>query len=78
MLSSRLEEPPLSSWSHPHDVYPLIVCSPAVPEAVSQQETWQYSSLPQATISLYSDLLSVLGTTHFAELLQKALSVEQV
>jgi hypothetical protein len=61
MLSSQLEEPPLSML-----------------EAVSQQATWQYSSLPQATISLYSDLLSVLGTTHFAELLQKALSVEQL
>ena len=78
MLLSHLEQPALPSLSLSLTQIDLNILSLTVMEAVSQQTLWQYTCLPQSIISLYSDLLSVLGTAHFIELLQKALSVEQV
>jgi Fanconi anemia group A protein len=47
-------------------------------EVIPLQTQWQYSTLPNSTVSLYSDLVLSLGSTHFVQLLQKALSVEQL
>lgn len=47
-------------------------------EVVSSQTQWQYSSLTPVSTSLFSDILTVLGSTHFLELVQRALSVEQL
>ena len=55
------------------------LCSiPAVLEVVPRQAQWRYSCLPDPAISLYSDLAECLGPAHLIQLLQKAMSVEEV
>ena len=78
MINSHLAHPASSSEISPNSQAPTTYSLPVELEAVPHQILWQYCSLPQSTTSFYSDLLSLLETAALPELLQRALSVEQV